>query len=456
MSDEMARLHHLRAELGIEDLVTFLGKRDQDLLPYYYSAAEVVVMPSHYESFGMVALEAMACGTPVIASRVGGLRFSVVHGYTGLHVPVANADALAAAILKLFKNDALRWHLSANSRKMAQGFGWPTITVQIVELFREAMARGQAQPTGAAHATPQANSGDNVHGNRNDISRPLQAPLIPPCLASSSFPSPCAATWTGAACWPQLQRLATRGHAVAWASGPAVQAPVARAGVELIELQATGWQALPPLPDEPAGQLSSLRCAVGARWTPGSARRRYCRPSPRSSALSQPGGPTRCWSSPMLWPARWLPSGQGCRWWSAAGQRCPAAPALANPAGRRAGELCQLVGVAGAYWDLATGQVRSPLAAHRLLQPPLVRRPAWPSPRRPASWAANQSPVRADRLDPPTVLVTLGSLFNQDPAFFRIAAEALLLEGGQPLVVTGGGRRIRRPACRPASRCKRG
>jgi D-inositol-3-phosphate glycosyltransferase len=153
MSDEMARLHRLRAELGIEDLVTFLGKRDQDLLPYYYSAAEVVVMPSHYESFGMVALEAMACGTPVIASRVGGLRFSVVHGYTGLHVPVRDADALAAAILKLFKNDALRWDLSANSRKMAQGFGWPTITVQIVELFREAMARGQ-QPTGTA-LTPE-------------------------------------------------------------------------------------------------------------------------------------------------------------------------------------------------------------------------------------------------------------------------------------------------------------
>lgn len=144
MSDEMARLHRLRAELGIEELVTFLGQRDQELLPYYYCAAEVVVMPSHYESFGMVALEAMACGTPVIASRVGGLRFSVIHGYTGLHVPVRDADALAAAITKLFKNDVLRWQLSANSRQVAQSFGWPVIAGQIVDLFREAMAGGRS------------------------------------------------------------------------------------------------------------------------------------------------------------------------------------------------------------------------------------------------------------------------------------------------------------------------
>jgi D-inositol-3-phosphate glycosyltransferase len=137
MSAEMARLHRLRAELGIENLVTFLGKREQDMLPYYYSAAEMVVMPSHYESFGMVALEAMACGTPVIASRVGGLRFSVSHGRTGLHVPVGNADALAAAIIKLLKNDALRWRLGSNARAYAESFAWPVIAQRITDLYDE-------------------------------------------------------------------------------------------------------------------------------------------------------------------------------------------------------------------------------------------------------------------------------------------------------------------------------
>jgi D-inositol-3-phosphate glycosyltransferase len=57
-----------------------LAKRGQDTLPYYYSAAEVLAMPSLYESFGMVALEAMACGTPVIASEVGGLGYLVQNG----------------------------------------------------------------------------------------------------------------------------------------------------------------------------------------------------------------------------------------------------------------------------------------------------------------------------------------------------------------------------------------
>ena len=145
MTAEMARLHRLRAELGIEDLVTFLGKRDQDTLPYYYSAAEVVVMPSHYESFGMVALEAMACGTPVIASRVGGLKFSVVHGYTGLHVPVANPNALADAITRLLKNDALRWDLERNSQRIAQNYGWRNISCQVFDLYTAAIAARNAQ-----------------------------------------------------------------------------------------------------------------------------------------------------------------------------------------------------------------------------------------------------------------------------------------------------------------------
>jgi len=86
---EMARLQTLREELGIHDLVTFLGAKDQEILPSYYAVADMVVMPSHYESFGMVALEAMAMGAPVIASEVGGLAHLIQHNINGFHVPCA-------------------------------------------------------------------------------------------------------------------------------------------------------------------------------------------------------------------------------------------------------------------------------------------------------------------------------------------------------------------------------
>lgn len=134
---EMARLHALRAELGISDLVTFLGAKDQDKLQYYYSAAEMVVMPSHYESFGMVALEAMACGTPVIASEVGGLAFVVRDGVTGFHVPERDPEALADKIKLLLHDDALRRRLSRRAVCWAESYGWPVIAGRLLELFHE-------------------------------------------------------------------------------------------------------------------------------------------------------------------------------------------------------------------------------------------------------------------------------------------------------------------------------
>jgi D-inositol-3-phosphate glycosyltransferase len=102
MNAEMARLQDMVEDLGIENFVIFLGKQDQQLLPYYYSASEIVVMPSHYESFGMVALEAMACGTPVVASQVGGLAFLVRDGETGFVVPGNDVQMLAKRLVPEF------------------------------------------------------------------------------------------------------------------------------------------------------------------------------------------------------------------------------------------------------------------------------------------------------------------------------------------------------------------
>ena len=137
MTAEMSRLQVLCDELAMGKLVVFLGKRDQSTLPYYYSAAEVVVMPSHYESFGMVALEAMACGTPVIASQVGGLAFLVQDGVTGYTIPGGDPDALCDKLTGLLEDGELRRRLGQNAARYAQKYAWDKIAKQIVEVYRE-------------------------------------------------------------------------------------------------------------------------------------------------------------------------------------------------------------------------------------------------------------------------------------------------------------------------------
>ena len=141
ITTEMGHVRALREELGIADLVTFLGKRDQDALPDYYAAATAVIMPSHYESFGMVALEAMACGTPVIASEVGGLAFLVRDGETGFHVPDRDPDALADRICNLLIDPVLRKGLGERAARYAQSYAWPLIADQIVSLYEEVLTQ---------------------------------------------------------------------------------------------------------------------------------------------------------------------------------------------------------------------------------------------------------------------------------------------------------------------------
>ncbi len=135
MTVEMARLQKMCEVLGLDQSVVFLGKRDQDKLPYYYSAAEVLVMPSHYESFGMVALEAMACGTPVIASEVGGLAYLVRDGETGFTIPAEEPDTLCEKLSWLLNDSALHARMSGQAAEYAQDYAWEKIAKQIVEVY---------------------------------------------------------------------------------------------------------------------------------------------------------------------------------------------------------------------------------------------------------------------------------------------------------------------------------
>jgi D-inositol-3-phosphate glycosyltransferase len=139
MTAEMARLQKLCDDLAVGHTVVFLGKRDQSTLPYYYSAAEVVVMPSHYESFGMVALEAMACGTPVIASDVGGLSFLVRDGETGFTIPDDQPDTLCEKLTLLLDDPGLRAAMGGRAAEVAQDYAWEKIAKQISGVYEKTL-----------------------------------------------------------------------------------------------------------------------------------------------------------------------------------------------------------------------------------------------------------------------------------------------------------------------------
>ena len=132
-------------ELGLEDRVRFLGPQRQDRLPLFYAAAEATVMPSHYESFGMVALEAMACGTPVVASRVGGLRTTVRDGVTGYLVPEGDPAALADRLRILLEDRDTRERLGREAVRWAAEHRWPCVAEKVCHLYAE------LRPAASAH-----------------------------------------------------------------------------------------------------------------------------------------------------------------------------------------------------------------------------------------------------------------------------------------------------------------
>lgn len=137
MSEEMSRLQKICDDLCMGNMVLFLGKRAQDTLPYYYSAAEVLVMPSLYESFGMVALEAMACGTPVIASEVGGLGYLVQDGITGYTIPDSDPGMLCEKLSNLLGDNELRSTMGKRAADYATEYAWEKITSAIIKVYDE-------------------------------------------------------------------------------------------------------------------------------------------------------------------------------------------------------------------------------------------------------------------------------------------------------------------------------
>ena len=124
---EMHRVKQLAKERDLEDKIDFVGQVDHDDLPLYYNAADVCVVPSYYESFGLVALESMACGTPVVATRVGGLSTIIHHGRTGYLKSWRCPEAFANSVEMIISSDGLQQSMGEAARKRAEGMGWDNV-----------------------------------------------------------------------------------------------------------------------------------------------------------------------------------------------------------------------------------------------------------------------------------------------------------------------------------------
>jgi len=141
---EKERLKAIASEVGVRDRVDFVGSVAHHELPYFYAAADVCVMPSYSESFGLVALEAQACGCPVVASGVSGLRSVVRDEVSGYLIDEHDPATYAERIGRLLENSELAQQMGRRGRLLAQRFSWTRTADRLDELFENVVQRNQA------------------------------------------------------------------------------------------------------------------------------------------------------------------------------------------------------------------------------------------------------------------------------------------------------------------------
>jgi phosphoheptose isomerase len=139
---EIGRLQAIAQAEGVSSQVTFVGRRGREVLKWYYSAADVFITTPWYEPFGITPVEAMACGTPVIGSNVGGIKFTVGDGETGYLVPPHNPQAIASCLDKLYQHPQLLSDLRVAAIQRAnQLFTWQKVTDAIADLYEQVLAK---------------------------------------------------------------------------------------------------------------------------------------------------------------------------------------------------------------------------------------------------------------------------------------------------------------------------
>ncbi|MBK8904993.1 MAG: glycosyltransferase [Anaerolineaceae bacterium] len=148
LTPEIGRLQAIAAEEGVADQVTFVGRRGRHLLRHYYNAADIFISTPWYEPFGITPVEAMACGTAVIGSQVGGIQYTIRDGETGYLVPPKDPAALAEKAARLLQDPDLRRQMGeAGVRRANELFTWAKVTRSIAELYHQVASRQHDQRT---------------------------------------------------------------------------------------------------------------------------------------------------------------------------------------------------------------------------------------------------------------------------------------------------------------------
>jgi D-inositol-3-phosphate glycosyltransferase len=137
---EVERLKDLVSWLNISDVVRFENPAPRAGLPQWYRAADLVCVPSYSESFGLVALEAQACGTPVVATAVGGLRTAVADGISGVLVDGHDPRAWSSVLARLLQEPQRRVLLSMGAIEHASHFGWDTTARGTLDIYDRIIA----------------------------------------------------------------------------------------------------------------------------------------------------------------------------------------------------------------------------------------------------------------------------------------------------------------------------
>ncbi|WP_414585999.1 glycosyltransferase [Scytonema sp. PCC 10023] len=164
LTPEIARLQTIATQEGVESQVTFVGRRSREMVKYYYCAADVFVTTPWYEPFGITPLEAMACGTPVIGSDVGGIKYTVKDSETGYLVPPNEPEAIAERLAYLYKNPQVHKRLSQNAiQRVNYLFTWEQVTNSVALLYEKVLSQKQkpiflSPPASPASPTPPLSS----------------------------------------------------------------------------------------------------------------------------------------------------------------------------------------------------------------------------------------------------------------------------------------------------------